>query len=462
MNAETTPLTHGFVVAAAWRSSGKTTVSSGLAAAARRRGLHVQCFKKGPDYIDPQWLHSASGRPCYNLDPWMQSDVELQQTYNRYRAGAELVIVEGNMGLHDGMSDDGSDSTAGLARQLGLPVVLVVDCRGMHRTVAALLDGLCRFDEHVQFAGVILNRVSGARHEQKLRRAIESQTSLSVLGALPYCADCELDERELGLTPALQHGDCEYHQTAMANLLEQGCDLNALFGASRAAAVGTTHQGAKRRGERYRIGIAQDQAFHFYYQDDLDELRRRGTELVPVSPLRDSALPQGLDGLLLGGGFPERYAGQLCDNQSFRTSLEAAIEYGLSVRAECAGLIYLCRRMHYDNRQYNMVGAIDADVVFEKKPVGRGYMRLSSAVAGSGLRAHEFHHSRLINRGALNYCYQVDRGHGVDGERDGIVVHNVVASYAHFRHTRATPWVDWFVQRIESRQTACERDYVQA
>lgn len=464
MNAASGGIARGFVIAAAWRSSGKTTVSAGLAAAARQRGIRVQCFKKGPDYIDPLWLRGASGRPCYNLDPWLQTSAELQTTYRRNSADAELVLVEGNMGLHDGMSEDGSDSTAGLALRLNLPVVLVLDCRGMHRTVAALLDGLVRFDQRVQFAGVILNRVAGPRHDQKLRSAIESHTQLPVLGALGYSEACEIDERELGLTPAPQLLHCAQRHLAMADLLADACDLDALFGArlgvsGACAAAPVANQPNRFAGRK--IGIAQDEAFHFYYQDDLDEIRRRGIELVSVSPLRDD-LPADLSGLLIGGGFPERFAQQLSDNRAFRRSLRAAVADGLPVHAECGGLMYLCRQLQYQDRQYPMAGAIAADVRWQQKPVGRGYMVLGPGHSVGSFKAHEFHHSELCNADSLEFCYRVKRGHGVDGQHDGIVVNNVVASYAHFRHTAATPWIDWFMQRVGRYEPDSEWQHVQA
>ncbi len=461
MNAAAGVVTRGFVVSAAWRSSGKTTVTAGLAAAARERGITVQCFKKGPDYIDPQWLQLSSDRPCYNLDPWLQTSAELLHTYKSFRGDAGLVLVEGNMGLHDGMSEDGCDSTAGLALQLNLPVILVVDCRGMHRTVAALLDGLCRFDERVQFAGVILNCVAGARHEQKLRSAIESRTSLRVLGALPHDDASEISERELGLTPAPQQRNSVQYRAAVAALLERGCDLDALLGGCACVISPAPTVAKSCESVPLRIGIAQDEAFHFYYQDDLAEFRRRGIELIPLSPLCDN-FPDDLHGLLIGGGFPERFARRLSDNKAFRVGLQLAIADGLPVHAECAGLMYLCRQLQQHDRQFPMVGAIAADVRIRTKPVGRGYMRLSHTNSPERFKAHEFHYSELFNTESLNYCFRVDRGHGVDGARDGIVVNNTVASYAHFRHTAATPWIDWFLQRVARNESQSGRHYVQA
>jgi len=199
MNTQSLP---ALMIAAPWRSSGKTTLSMGLARALRDRGYPVQCFKKGPDYIDPMWLASASGRPCYNIDPWMQSAAEMQATFNR--GGHSLRLIEAAMGVHDGLCEEGSDSSAGIARALNVPVILVINCKGMHRTAAALLAGITAFDPQVNFSGVILNRVSTSRHEAKLRFAIEQHTDLRVYGAIGQHPAINIDERELGLLPTAQ------------------------------------------------------------------------------------------------------------------------------------------------------------------------------------------------------------------------------------------------------------------
>jgi len=196
----------GYLISSMSRSSGKTVISIGLAAAVRGEGFAVQCFKKGPDYIDPLWLGRASQRSCFNLDPIIQSPEELQNAFRQNLSDASLVLVEGSQGLHDGLKQDWSDSNAYLSRQLNLPVMLVIDAVGMNRTVAALINGLVEFDEDVKFAGVILNRINSGRHEQKLRQAIEGHTSLSVVGAVPNCSSLHIEERQLGLVPAPAHG----------------------------------------------------------------------------------------------------------------------------------------------------------------------------------------------------------------------------------------------------------------
>jgi len=442
----------------------------GLAAAITAEGYAVQCYKKGPDYIDPLWLARASKRRCFNLDPVLQSTVELENTFNRYRDDSAMVLVEGSQGLHDGLKEDWTDSNASLSRQLGLPVLLVIDARGMNRTVAALVNGLVEFDVDVEFAGLILNRVKSVRHERKLRQVIESHTRLSVLGAVPSCRSLEIEERELGLVPAPAHNAVDLKIERVADQLRQHCDLNCILdelvstkdhtNAHNDAPAAVTvnvktdvdvesgsdswHRNTMRR----RVAVARDAAFQFYYDDDLERLAARGIELINVSPLHDD-FPDNIDGLLIGGGFPERYAEALAANTRFRRGLRRAVAQGLAVRAECAGFMYLCRSLILGSDEYPMCHVFEAAVHMQDKPIGRGYMHvqcLSSPLTElpatlsddddvSRFNAHEFHHSQI-------------------GNHDGVLLHNVVASYAHFRHTLDTPWVDWFLAQLDGEHPA--------
>ncbi len=434
----------GYLVSAPWRSSGKTLVSIGLAHEAYRQNLAIQTFKKGPDYIDPLWLARASGKPCYNLDPWVQHTDELINTYHQRMTPDTFGLVEGTMGLHDGLHSDGSDSNAAIARLLKLPVLLVVDCRGMHRTIAALVNGLQQFDSQVGFAGVILNRIRSTRHGGKIRSAMVEHTNLPVLGEIPECEEIHIAEKQLGLVPAPQFDNCAQCIETIANLVSDHCDLQALFNGVGKSPVQTAR--IQENPSSLKIGIARDEAFHFYYQDDLEIFRKRGVELIEVSPLHGE-LPQGLDGLIIGGGFPERYASQLSANQLFRAALQRAIEAGLPVHAECAGLMYLCRSLVADDRDFPMVGTFNASVTMQKKPVGRGYVRLRRLADDRQFAAHEFHHSKAVFDDEP-FAYAVERGYGINGEHDGVCRFNVQASYAHFRHTRQSPWIDDFLSRI--------------
>ncbi|NJD86673.1 MAG: cobyrinate a,c-diamide synthase [Betaproteobacteria bacterium] len=450
----------GLLISAAWRSSGKTTVATGLVAELAGRGLVVQPFKKGPDYIDPQWLGLAAGRTCRNLDLHLQGDAEVASHWAMHSAGVDVAVVEGNLGLHDGLDLEGSDSNAALARKLQLPVVLVLNSRGMARGAAALLHGLATFDPTIRVAGVILNRVSGARHEGKLRAAIERYTRIPVLGAIGEDPRLGVVERHLGLVPAFEAGDAMARIAAMREAVCAGVDVDAILAIARTAApVAPAPPGPPAPPSRLRIGIARDRAFGFYYPDDIDAFRAGGAELVAVDTLRDRRLPE-VDGLFIGGGFPEVLGEELAANGEFRASLRDAIEAGLPVYAECGGLMYLARSLSWRGRTWEMVGALPADVVMHAKPVGKGYVRLVETGdhpwgtgEGTVVRAHEFHYSTLAHADpGLRYAFRVERGAGTDGRRDGIVHRNVLATYAHQRSAGGNDWVRRFLAHVAGRK----------
>jgi len=453
-------------------------LSMGLARAVSRRAISVQTFKKGPDYIDPLWLTAASYNPCYNLDPYLQNKKELLRTYHSH--AGEMVLVEGTMGLHDGLAVDGSDSNGAVAKALGLPVLMVIDCRGMHRTIASIINGIVQFDTDIAFSGVILNNIRSTRHSSKIEAAISEYCDVNVLGVIPEVLELRVDERELGLIPAPDFPQANEHIDTVANLVEASCDLTSLYEKNNRrqellSVESKPSDNIARADGTLRIAIAQDEAFHFYYQDDLETLRARGVCLVPFSPLRDP-FPSDVDGALIGGGFPERHGAALAANQLCRAGLADAITNGLPVRAECGGLMYLCQSIEMDNVVWPMVAAIDGLVTMHKCAQGRGYMNLThnpphaykdahrlvepasepknapksnSRSDAETLPAHEFHHSQITFQTPPDFAYLVTRGHGVDAEHDGVCVHNVVASYAHFRHTDVTPWVDWFLDSVQ-------------
>ncbi|MGE5336647.1 MAG: cobyrinate a,c-diamide synthase [Gemmatimonadota bacterium] len=451
---------HRLLVSAAHKSSGKTTVSIGLAAALRARGLAVQTFKKGPDFIDPLWLTAATGRACRNLDLYLSPADEVRQAFETGCTGAEVALVEGNKGLYDGLSLDGSNSNAAVARLLGLPVVLVLDARGMTRGIAPLILGYQAFDRDIRIAGVILNRLGGTRHEAKLRAVIEHYTDVAVLGALQEDASLAIEERHLGLMPATEVVQARAHIDRLAAAIGSAVDLDRLL-----AACGTTDAAPLRAqpgssDPDLRIGIARDRAFGFYYAEDLEGLERAGAQLVFFDALNDAHLPQ-VDALFIGGGFPEVLAAELSANRSLLAEIRAALEGGMPAYAECGGLMYLARSISWHNVTYPMVGAIAADVVMQPRPVGRGYVHLRETDASpwpgrldATIRAHEFHHSRLVNLDpGLRFAYRVERGHGIDGAHDGIVCRNLLASYAHLRSVAGHDWPARFVSHARTVKT---------
>lgn len=456
-------------ISAAHKSSGKTTVSIGLCAALHARGEVVQPFKKGPDYIDPMWLGLAAGRSCYNLDAYLSSPDEIRVEVARRMHGATFGLVEGNKGLYDGLDLDGSNSNAALAVLLDTPVVLVLDARGMTRGIAPLILGYQAFDHRVRIAGVILNQLGGTRHESKLRAVIEHYTTVPVLGAIQHDERLTIVERHLGLMPSneARAEAARAHVREIAGVVASQVDLGRLVGLAQAgpspaAPVPAPARGvrARRDGPAVRVGVARDAAFGFYYPGDLEALREAGAELVEFDALRDRRLPR-IDGLFIGGGFPEAHMEALSRNVALRSALHAAIEGGLPTYAECGGLMYLARGIEWNGRRASMVGVVPADIVMHPRPVGRGYVHLretgrspwlrASAASAHTIRAHEFHYSSVENLSPdIEFAYEVERGHGVDGRHDGIVRKNMLASYSHLRDVAGNRWARRFVAFVQS------------
>jgi len=323
------------LISAAHKSSGKTTLSVGLCAVLTRRGLAVQPFKKGPDYIDPMWLGLASGRPCHNLDFFLMRHDEIVATVAQRTANADLALIEGNKGLYDGLDLDGSNSNAALAKLLQAPVVLVIDARGMTRGVAPLILGYQAFDRDIRIAGVILNQLGGARHERKLRAVIEHYTDVPVIGAVHHDDRLTIVERHLGLVPSNEASAARARIDAIADVVAGQVDLDRLMALANTAPAFPAHAGpsnaetvARTAGadgaaatdkRPVRLGIARDAAFAFYYPSDLETLRQHGAELVPFDTLKDGRLPE-VDALLIGGGFPEVHMRALAGGETVQVS----------------------------------------------------------------------------------------------------------------------------------------------
>ncbi len=443
-------------VSAAHKSSGKTTVTIGLAAAFRARGLDPAVFKKGPDYIDPLWLARASGRAVYNLDFNTQTGGEIRSLFAEKAAGAGVALIEGNKGLHDGVDTAGSDSSAALARALAAPVVLVVDVTGMTRGIAPLLLGYKAFDPEVRIGGVILNQVATARQEQKLRAAVAAYTDIPVLGALPRAPAVIVKERHLGLTTPGDADGPDARIEAIRTVVEVGVDVDAVLALARTALPfqAPARPLAPARNADIVIGVARDEAFCFYYADDLEALERAGARLSFFSPLRDARLP-AVDGLFVGGGFPETHGPALAANAGLRADIAAAVAAGMPVRAECGGLMYMARSIAFGGRSDAMVGAVPADAVMMDRPQGRGLALLAPAGASPGetIPAHEFHHARLVGLSDdARFAWRVLRGDGIDGRHDGVMVDNLVAGFCHLRDTSRFRWADAFVDQVRRRK----------
>lgn len=445
------------VIGAPHGRSGKTLVTMGLILALQqKKGLSVQPFKKGPDFIDPSWLGYMAGRPCRNLDLYFLPPEQLRSVFIEASRDADIAVVEGAMGLYDGLDLEGSDSTAAIARTIASPVVLVIDATRMTRSAAAIVQGFQGFEPDLNIAGVILNKVARPRHEDILRNSIESYTGIPVIGAIPKQKDLHIADRHLGLIPAVEMGQIEEIMLCLGETVAENTDLDAVLSiAGQAAPLQPSSFKPDLNMQSYvRIAVVKDRVFSFYYPENLEALQRHGAELIMVNSLEDTELPD-VDALYIGGGFPEVYAQGLQDNVSLRQSIRRAAAMGLPVYAECGGLMYLARRLFTDGKSYEMVGVLPCDTKMNSRPKGHGYSLMQVVqpnylfAAGTLLRGHEFHHSHIVNPASqLMKCFlEVKRGYGLDGHMDGIVYQNVIASYNHLYAPGYPEWAANFVAR---------------
>ena len=447
-------------IAAAHKSSGKTTISVGLAGALTRSGVVVQTFKKGPDYIDPMWLARASHRPCFNLDFNTMSHTEITGLFAAKTDGADFALIESNKGLFDGVDIEGRDSNAALAKLIGSPVVLVIDTTGTTRGIAPLLRGYQGFDPDINISGVILNKVGGQRHEGKLRAAVEHYTDIPVLGAVGRNESITIDERHLGLITPSEIEQLEIRLSTLYDAISNSVNLDQVLEIAHKSALPAPPITKNAMPEQdVKIATARDSAFAYYYPDDFEALEQAGAELVFFDALNDNQLPDA-DGLLIGGGFPETHMQALEANQVLREDIKCKLQNGMPAYAECGGLMYLCESLTWNGQRCEMVGAIEGDAIMCERPQGRGYSRLQItsdypwaltpvAETNESVPAHEFHFARIENLpDHTKYAFSLLRGQGVNGKSDGIIKNNLLAGFCHLRNTAANPWASNFVQYV--------------
>ncbi len=422
---------------------GKTTITAAFIAHARAQGLRVQPFKVGPDYIDPSHLAFAASRPCYNLDTWMMPQDRMLDVFCNTAASVDIAVIEGMMGLYDGQSSTSDvGSTAEIARLLQAPVVLVIDASAMARSAAAIVLGFQQLDPAVRIAGVIANRVGGSGHARLLQEAIESETGVPLLGYFMSSSDKLLPERHLGLVPISEQSIGTQQLTEIREQFEQTCDSEKLLALAHDAPsielrTSEPFLAIETRGKRVRIALAQDEAFNFYYPDTLNLLQLAGAELVPFSPLHESALPEDIGGIYLGGGFPEEHAQSLSANVSMRKALAQLLQRGLPCYAECGGLMYLCQSIRTEHGEtFPMVGAVARECILDQDAGGLtiGYREATAlrdtllTRRGETVRGHEFHVSSLktpISEEDAAYSFQPV------GQVEGLSQGNLLATYLH-------------------------------
>ncbi|MCK5541668.1 MAG: cobyrinate a,c-diamide synthase [Desulfobacterales bacterium] len=459
----------GLVIAGLRGGSGKTIVSLGLTSAWTTKKYKVSCFKKGPDYIDAGWLSYAAGTPCYNLDTYLCSENQVTNSFNKHFKDSDIAVVEGNRGLFDAIDTDGKTCTAELAKLLGLPVLLVVDCTKATRTVAALVMGCMTFDPELNIMGVILNRVAGKRHEGKLRKNIEKFCNIPVLGSIPKLRGDQFPERHMGLVTFEEHEGSKECIDLFSKVANENIDLDAIYTICNQISKKTikkqltTTQLPTTRDLKIQLGTAQcptigiikDSAFQFYYPDNIEALIARGAKIKYISPLNQQNIPSDLDAIYMGGGFPETHAAKLAANINFKSALKKLAEKGLPIYAECGGFIFLGQSIEIDKKVYPMSGILPVKFGLSERPEGHGYTSVKVVSKNSYyerdqiIRGHEFRYSTILDIDFKPHemAFKMERGKGIIDKLDGFSRKNVFATYTHI-HTLTTPlWAEGIIKQ---------------
>lgn len=428
---------NGFILAGTNSGCGKTTITLGLMALLKSMGMKVAPFKAGPDFIDPAFHEKAIGGTSYNLDSYLLPREVLQQHFQEKISGKEIAVVEGVMGLFDGMGEKGEGSASDLACILNLPVILAVNCKGASQSVVATVHGFATLDPSVKVAGVILNHIPNHEHYLFLKKLIEEKTGITCVGYLPTRSDVALESRHLGLVQATEVNALSEKINHLTTLFEQTIDLDILLKVTQlpeAFAFSSKDVFAKwhRNLDGLRIGVAKDEAFTFYYKSNLELMESHGAELVYFSPLHDTSIPRNIDALYIGGGYPEVYASQLSANIELLESLKQTAENGLPIYAECGGLMYLTENIRLlTGETIPMAGIFNSTSAMTKRLQRFGYC--SVLLDGAETKAHEFHHSEQLTPDEPNFelAYQVTKASNGRQWSCGLRRKNVLAAYAH-------------------------------
>lgn len=437
------------VIAGTGSGVGKTTITCGIMQALKQKGLKVQPFKVGPDYIDPAFHTYITGYVSRNLDSWMLDESTVRYLFNKNCEGRDFAVIEGVMGMYDGFGGSSSEgSTVHVSEIVDAPVILLINGAGVSRSAAAIVHGYATLEKGAKVAGVIINQVGSEVHYQLIKDSIESITGIRCFGYLPPIEEVRLPERHLGLVPSCENADLQKKLEILAARCSETIDLDGIIkmaGEYLRFRKETKEQSSLLSGitpvKKCRIGLARDKAFNFYYQDSLDLLQELGAELVEFSPLEDSKLPEAIDGLYLGGGFPEVFAVELEQNLSMKESIRSAIEMGLPTYAECGGLMYLTRTISdLEGNSHSMCGVVPADAKMTTRLQRFGYIDLEFSrdnilgSRGTKIRGHEFHHSTVIPDSDVPTSFSIRKTRSGQPTRDwscGFTMYNMVAGYPH-------------------------------
>lgn len=457
------------VIAGTHSGVGKTTITLGIMAALHRRGLEVQGFKVGPDYIDPSYHTAVTRRPSRNLDTWMLGQDVTREVFHRGSERADISVIEGVMGMNDGkdpLADTGS--TAEVSEVLDAPVILVVDVSSMARSAAAIVLGFQQLNQNVRIAGFIANRVGSKGHYDLVKAAVEQVCEIPAVGYLTTQEQLRIPERHLGLIPALERGEMDELFSELADAIEATVDVGKMAEIARRANSWTAPQPSLFTGQKRQpivtIGVARDQAFNFYYPENLELLEWHGARLVEFSPLDNEAVPDEANGVYIGGGFPEEFAAQLSQCKIVRASLKGAIQRGMPTLAECGGFMYLTEELH--DRQgdtHKMTGIVLSTVTMQPHLTAIGYQEVTAKRdtlvlhTGERARGHVFHYSNMDHAGdSWPYAFEISsmRGSSLEGFAKG----NVLAGYTHLHFASNPRMAMRFVEACElySRAGASE------
>ena len=462
-------------------SSGKTTITIGILAALIKRGYNVQPFKVGLDYIDPSYHSEITGRRARNIDGYLMDKNAVLDVYTHAcegDGGADIAIIEGVRGLYEGFeSFTDLGSTAQVAKQLDCPVILIINARSITRSAAALVNGYKNFDPDVNITGVILNNVGGGRHAKKAKEAIEHYTGLPVIGIIPRDNSMQISMRHLGLVPALEGrrrvDDFDERIGAIENIITKGIDLERVIEIAKSAeplekpkSTMFTSRSLKDTGTRPTIGVALDEAFNFYYHDNIELLELAGADIKYFSPIHDTHLPD-VDGLYIGGGYPELFAAELEANESMRNDIKEASAAGLPIYAECGGLMYLTEKLttgvkgkgtyhmaDMPESTHQMVGALPGHTLMGHTRVvsyNIGTLEMDTVIGKSGnsFKGHEFHHSEIVDLPSdAKFAIKLSRGVGIIDGWDGLTVNNTIGSYAHLHGVSYREFAESFVESV--------------
>jgi len=450
------------IIAGTQSGTGKTSLALALVASLKQRGLRVQTFKVGPDFLDPSYLTVASGRPCYNLDGWMTRKEYILRLFHRTTGDADIAVIEGVMGLFDGSDPETSEgSTAEMARWLDAPVLLVVNTHGMARSLSAIVKGCAEFERDLKIAGIIANHCGSNHHKEWLAQSLRSASLPPLLGAVPRGAFPTLPSRHLGLVTADAQNLTARTLENLADVLDQQLSVDTVMEIARNTSplsVTEPEQGTKLGPKRISMGVAHDRAFHFYYPDNLDEFKSRGCNLIHFSPLQDRGLPEEIDALYFGGGYPEEFAETLAENREMREAVRQFAKRGLPLYAECGGLMYLTQGIETtEGKRYPMVGLLPVWSRMLNRLMSLGYVEVTLTndtlwgERGAVLRGHEFHYSELAGSPQEDSfwtpVYRVKRRRSEKVLTEGFQQKNVLASYVHLHWASQSRSVETFIER---------------